>query len=613
MSIDSMTFENVIVIVATFVLFVLQTTIAQNDLLDAFGTLDSKSIGFDMNFMQPLTQPLNDVTKVILKKRLNSFSWLNNLQENQKEYDAFEVEEGDVAVKKEKAAKADLIAKTWENGIIYYTFHPTVTTYMMDLINLAMKEWEDHTCLQFRLRQSVNEMFFLRFRSDHPGCFSFIGRQLKDAFVGQDVNFGHGCDNLHTMIHEIGHAIGLSHEQARSDRDNYISINTQNINAIMISQFAKSKTLNEIGEYDYKSVMQYPSWGFSIKPFSKITMTTKNPMFQYLLDEERQGLSFRDIKVVNIIYDCQLKCLEGRKNKKHSSSTVKQPHDPTMTKSFIPATTTPSVLHVESDSSDNMRHKGVLNPSVPSKASLENIQNEYCKNGGFMIPYKTEDKSKCVCMCPNAFTGNQCEFSVLKADKPVFGLKYYGGLRCGGNITEETMKGHKNMTIFTPGYPVRKIEYPGCSWWIRAPVNKKVKLTFSDFSFHNPSLIGSDLRCKEEKVEIRNKDLNDPVIFCGEQVKGQALYSFAQDFVVVIVADISGDVLHGRGLFARVEFVDGNLYSFNNKMVIDHDEERGKEIATLTSAKNASASSSLNSNHRMTGGLGSLIHNFIRV
>lgn len=43
--------------------------------------------------------------------------------------------------------------------------------------------------------------------------------------------------------------------------------------------------------------MQYPSWGFSEAPFQKITMSTRNPLYQYLIDEERQGLTFKDIKV----------------------------------------------------------------------------------------------------------------------------------------------------------------------------------------------------------------------------------------------------------------------------------------------------------------------------
>ena len=246
------------------------------------------------------------------------------------------------------------------------------------------------------------------------------------------------------MVHEIGHAIGLAHEQARNDRDEYITINFENIQSGMDSQFAKQNTRNEQAEYDYKSVMQYPSWGFSTSPFEKITMSTLDPTYQYLIDEQRQGLTFKDIKVINIIYECQNKC---------------------------------------------------------PKEDLA----RGCENGGYMVPYKTPDFSRCICLCPNGFEGSRCEDSVMSSKKEDYGLEYYGGPRCGNqNITRE-------CTIRTSGFPSRKKLTPGCSWWIQAPEGMRVQVDFDEFSFRQTDSIGVvEDKCIFEKVEIRTRNRYDP-------------------------------------------------------------------------------------------------------
>jgi hypothetical protein len=67
-----------------------------------------------------------------------------------------------------------------------------------------------------------------------------------------------------TILHEMGHVIGLWHEQSRSDRDTYIAVNYQNIikgsrfNFDIIQDDVQNMTL-----YDYASLMQYPAFSFN--------------------------------------------------------------------------------------------------------------------------------------------------------------------------------------------------------------------------------------------------------------------------------------------------------------------------------------------------------------
>ena len=67
-----------------------------------------------------------------------------------------------------------------------------------------------------------------------------------------------------TILHEMGHVVGLWHEQSRSDRNTYISINYGNVikgsyyNFEQVHDNAQQNTL-----YDYASIMSYGAFTFS--------------------------------------------------------------------------------------------------------------------------------------------------------------------------------------------------------------------------------------------------------------------------------------------------------------------------------------------------------------
>ncbi|MBX3225623.1 MAG: hypothetical protein KF795_34275, partial [Labilithrix sp.] len=65
-------------------------------------------------------------------------------------------------------------------------------------------------------------------------------------------------------IHEIGHAVGLQHEQTRWDRDQYVTIHWANIADGSAYNFEKhSASSQDLGGYDYFSIMHYGSYAFS--------------------------------------------------------------------------------------------------------------------------------------------------------------------------------------------------------------------------------------------------------------------------------------------------------------------------------------------------------------
>ena len=58
-------------------------------------------------------------------------------------------------------------------------------------------------------------------------CFSQLGRDPRDR--EQRISIGRGCEFLGIAAHEILHALGFFHEQSRIDRDDFVTINFENI------------------------------------------------------------------------------------------------------------------------------------------------------------------------------------------------------------------------------------------------------------------------------------------------------------------------------------------------------------------------------------------------
>lgn len=66
-------------------------------------------------------------------------------------------------------------------------------------------------------------------------CSSSVGR-IQGA---QEVSLGPGCLYVGIVMHEFMHVAGFWHEQSRSDRDNYITINMFNVQKGMEHNFDK--------------------------------------------------------------------------------------------------------------------------------------------------------------------------------------------------------------------------------------------------------------------------------------------------------------------------------------------------------------------------------------
>ncbi|OXA54469.1 Zinc metalloproteinase nas-4 [Folsomia candida] len=205
--------------------------------------------------------------------------------------------EGDIQGPLPTVSRAGIInpIARWPSATIPYQFTLTFPFGYRSVFQSAINHIVGRTCIRFKTRQA--EVDFIEVNQD-SGCSSGVGRMGGR----QGLSLANRCDHLGTIVHEMIHALGFWHEQSRTDRDDYVTINWGNIQPGKEHNFQSydASYVSPFGEeYDYSSIMHYGSTYFSKNGLDIIT-----PKQSGAIIGERETMSNSDIKKINNMY-CQ--------------------------------------------------------------------------------------------------------------------------------------------------------------------------------------------------------------------------------------------------------------------------------------------------------------------
>ncbi|XP_068539932.1 astacin-like metalloendopeptidase isoform X1 [Anas acuta] len=364
------------------------------------------------------------------------------------------VHEGDILLRRGQRSAINCESCLWpksQDGLVKVPvnissdFSLTERSWIAD----ALQEVSTLTCVKFVNRTTETDYVYV----EHgQSCWSYFGKIGGRQAVGLMKN---GCMDKGAIQHEMNHALGFIHEQARSDRDKFVKIVWEHIMAGEQGNFGKVKSKNLGLPYDYSSVMHYGAYDFSSAPGKPTIVPIPNPSVPI---GQREGLSNLDVAKINKLYKCNC-CSSVLPKPKGSFSSVNYPSPyPNNSNCLWLIRIRRSKIFLQFETFD-------LQTSSDCSSDYIKVYNGNSKNSPVLL-----DKYCGKGPLPSVVASGSTMLVEFATDETVTATGFrasYSRVNCGDTFRDS------NGVITSPNYPNKYPKNRACFWVISSPVGYK--------------------------------------------------------------------------------------------------------------------------------------------